>query len=75
MTTTNKTDEECLKQILDLLESRVSIETSFVIDDDTGIVTHQVLKITCGEYVTVSHPEPLEVPLQLAGIVPGTTVN
>jgi len=75
MTMKNKTDEECLQAVLNLLETRVSIETSFIINPDSNLITHQVLKITCGEYTTVSQPEPLEVPMKLVGTLPSTTIN
>jgi len=58
-------DEECLNKFIEFLQDRVSIDTIFVADD-RGNGTHQVLKITCGEFVTYSTPEPLAVPVRPA---------
>lgn len=59
-------DEECLTKFLEFLNERVQLNTNFVQDPDTGLLTHQLIQITCGEFVTVSQPEPLEYPLRLA---------
>ena len=68
-------DEECLQTIIQFLEDRVSINTGFVANDE-GILTHQVLQITCGEYHTVSQPQPLDMPLVFAtGEQQGVTIN
>lgn len=58
-------DEQCLKTVIEFLENRVGISTGFVPRED-GVLTHQVVQITCGEFVTVSTPQPLEVPLRFA---------
>lgn len=69
-------DEDCLKKFLEFLETRVTLDTGFVTDPDTGNITHQVVQISCGEYVTVSHPEPLAIALRPAtGAELGATVN
>lgn len=69
------TDEECLTKFLKFLEGRVAVDTVFV-QDDNGNLTHQILKITCGEYATVSQPEELAVPLRPATADElGATVN
>lgn len=69
-------DEECLSKFIEMLEKRITINTGFVKDPDTEILTHQVLKISCGEYVTISEPEPLDVPLKLATAQEqGVTIN
>lgn len=64
----NLSDRECLDLFIKMLEKRVSIETAFVREIDTGRFTHQVLKVSCGDLMTVSEPEELEWPLQLAGL-------
>jgi hypothetical protein len=64
--TDGRTDEEVLKDVINLLETRVEINTGFIPDGESGNLTHQVLQIVCGEYVTVSAPQPLEFPLRLA---------
>lgn len=70
------TDEECLKTFLEFLSERVTINTGFVRDPESGNVTHQVIQITCGEFTTVSQPTPLEVVLRPAtGTEQGATVN
>jgi hypothetical protein len=69
-------DEQCLEQFIKLLESRVSITTAFAQENETGILTHQYLKIECGEHTMVSQPELLDTPLMLApaGAI-GASVN
>lgn len=70
------TDEECLTKFLEFLETRVSINTAFVRDDDTGNITHQIVEVRCGEYVSVSAPQPLEVALRIADAdETGVTLN
>lgn len=70
------TDEQCLTKFIKFLDDRVSIDTIFIQDPDSGVLTHQILKITCGEYATVSQPQPLEVPLTPATAQDvGATVN
>lgn len=59
-------DEECLKKFLEFLETRVSITTGFIPDEQTGNITHQVLQITCGEFVSVSQPQLLSIKLRVA---------
>lgn len=69
------TDEECLQKFLEFLSERVSINTLFV-QDDADNLTHQILQIKCGEFVSVSEPEPLAVVLRPAtGEELGATVN
>lgn len=55
-------DEKCLAKAIELIEDRVTISTAFVANDE-GVLTHQVLVLTSGEYSTESGPAPLEVPL------------
>ena len=70
------TDEKCLEIFLELLNDRISIETGFIKDEANDNITHQVLQITCGEYVTLSQPEQLGVVLRPAtGAEIGATVN
>lgn len=70
------TDEKCLETFLDLLTERVSITTRFVNDPDTDNITHQILQIDCGEYTTMSNPEPLDTVLRVATAKEqGITVN
>lgn len=57
------TDEKCLEVFQELLGSRVKIGTAYVGDPDTGVLTHQVLLITCGDLRVQSAPEPLAYPL------------
>jgi hypothetical protein len=68
--------EEALQALIQLIQDNdIEINTGFIPDEETGIYTHQVLRITCGEYVTVSQPEPLAIPLQPVGAPEGATVN
>lgn len=69
-------DEECLQKFLEFLNERVTLNTGFIADPDTGNITHQVIQISCGDYVTVSQPEPLDTMLRLATAEEqGITVN
>ena len=61
----SRTDEEVMAEVMQLLETRVSIETGFVADED-GTFTHQIMQLRCGEFVTTSQPEPLAHPLRAA---------
>ncbi len=60
------TDEECLQKFIELMEERVTLNTNFVIEQETGHITHQILSVECGEYRSHSQPEPLEVVLRPA---------
>ena len=69
-------DEQCLSKFLEFLETRVGIETNFIMEPDTDNITHQILRITCGEFTSVSQPEPLSAVLRLAtGEEQGAVVN
>lgn len=59
-------DEECLTTFLKFLDKRVSINTGLIKDEKSGNVTHQVVRIECGEMATVSEPQLLETPLRVA---------
>lgn len=68
-------DEECIAKFLEFLNERISLSSSFLIDDKDNI-THQVLNIQCGEYVSVSEPEQLSIPMRLATAEEqGATIN
>lgn len=72
----NMTDEECLTTFLQFLDERITLNTGFVREPETGNITHQIVQVECGELVTVSQPEPLEVILRPAtGEEIGATVN
>ena len=58
-------DEECLNKFIEMLADRVEIDTVFVADE-RGNGTHQILKVSCGEFVTYSKPEPLAIPVRPA---------
>jgi hypothetical protein len=75
-TTITETDEAKLKRFIDLLEDGIELTTGFIPDEDTGYLTHQVIRVSCGEFVTVSQPEPLVFPLTPAPIAEtGITIN
>jgi hypothetical protein len=56
------TDEEVLFNFSKFFD-RVGISTKFVQDED-GLLTHQVLTMICGEKAIMSEPQKLEWPLQ-----------
>jgi hypothetical protein len=74
---TPETDEQHLQRFLSLFEEgRISINTGFVPDEETGYLTQQVLEVSCGEYTMVSAPQPLAIPLMTAPIAEtGITLN
>lgn len=57
------TDEQALKAFSELLATRVKLGTAYVSDPETGVLTHQLLLITCGDLKLQSAPEALVVPL------------
>lgn len=61
--TTELDDKECVAIVLELLRDRIQIDTAFVQDFASGILTHQVLILRCGDEETASSPEPLSTPL------------
>ena len=70
------TDQQALDKFLEFLGTRISITTAFVNPKDDGILTHQFLRIRCGELDVVSAPEALEVPLKIVTAQElGATVN
>ncbi len=70
------TDEECIQKFLEFLDERITINTAFVRDQETGNLTHQVVQVSCGDLVSLSQPQPLEVILRPAtGEETGATVN
>lgn len=75
----NWSDKDCLDLVIKLLENRVGVTTGFVPDEDTGILTHQILYISCGDLHTMSQPQPLAVPLRSANaeelVEQGISVN
>lgn len=60
------TDEECLTKFLEFLEERIEVTTGFIQEEETGNVTHQVIQVKCGELISVSQPERLNVVLRVA---------
>jgi len=72
----NLDTQERLKLFLQLIESGVEVNTAFIKDEQTDVFTHQILKISCGDYATLSQPEVLATPLRPAtGGELGQTVN
>lgn len=57
------TDEQALAFFSELLATRVRLGTAYVSDPATGVLTHQLILITCGDLHVQSAPEPLVVPL------------
>ena len=57
------TDEQCLETCQELLATRVRLGTAYIADPETGVLTHQLILITCGDIKVQSAPEPLMVPL------------
>ena len=60
------TDEQALAKFIEFLDKRVSITTGFAQTEQDGNLTHQFIKMKCGELEVVSQPELLDVPLRVA---------
>lgn len=59
-------DQQCLELVLTLLNTRVSVNTVLLQGEGTDNVTHEMIRIECGDYITASNPQELEVPLRYA---------
>lgn len=57
------TDAQALATFSELLATRVRLGTAYVSEPETGVLTHQLLLITCGDLKVQSAPEALVVPL------------
>lgn len=69
-------DEDVLALFLEILSTRVGIETAFVPDEDTGDITHQIMQVSCGNYASYSQPEQLGVVLRpVEGARQGVTIQ
>lgn len=70
------TDEQALAKFIELLEKRVSITTGFAQAEQEGNLTHQFLRVRCGDLEVVSQPEELDVPLRVVTAAEsGATIN
>lgn len=67
-------DEEVLIMFNNLVETRLALETRFLAEEDSDIITHQVLTVSCGDMAVISDPAELEFPVQ-AVINTGITVQ
>ena len=74
MTVTEPEQEDADKLYLDglveYLKGRIQIIPNFVINKESGLLTHQVIELVCGDYVSVSEPKPL--PFSLLPVAPQT---
>jgi hypothetical protein len=59
-------DQTKLTTFLQLIEAGVDINTAFVKDEVSDVFTHEMIHISCGDYNTLSQPEPLATPLRPA---------
>ena len=67
-------DKQCLEAFQELLATRIKLGTAYISNPESGVLTHQLLLITCGDIKVQSSPEPLVVPLM--PVVPSeATVN
>ena len=56
-------DEECLAVFSSFFE-RINLSSQFIENDD-GLLTHQVMTIQCGDKIIVSDPSQFDWPLQV----------
>lgn len=60
-------DQDKLITAVHLLENGVEINTAFIKDEDNpDVYTHQVLRVSCGEFEVYSSPEAMQTPLKIA---------
>jgi len=57
------TDQQCLDFFRELLATRIKLGTAYVADPETGVLTGQIILLTCGDITAQSLPEPLTYPL------------
>lgn len=60
-------DEECLEHFA-LFLNRIEIASQPVQNSETGLITHQMLVIQCGEKAVASMPLAFEWPMQPANL-------
>lgn len=76
VTPTDGKDEEILQKFIQMIiDEGIDISVGFV-PDDNGFFTKQFLRISRGEYATLSDPVPMKVPVMPAPFPEaGITVN
>jgi hypothetical protein len=67
MNLSEMTDEQCMDSFQEFLKERVKLGTAYVTDEETGLLTHQILVIEIGELMAQSTPEELTYPFQPIG--------
>lgn len=67
MNLSEMTDEQCMDTFQEFLKERIKLGTAYVTDEETGLLTHQILVIECGDFRAQSEPEQLTYPFQPIG--------
>jgi hypothetical protein len=65
------TDQECLELVTELMDTRLTVQSVYTRDDNTGYLTHEILVFRCGDMEAISSPALLEHPLMPAPIITG----
>lgn len=60
--------EETLEVLSYIMNEKVKVLSRFE-PEDSAVVTHQSLVCICGDFVTMTEPQPLDVPLTPVAIV------
>jgi hypothetical protein len=60
---TKLTDQECMDEFINLLNTRVVLGVSYIMDPSTSFITHHLLTIQVGDLQGSSEPEELPAPL------------
>lgn len=56
-------DKESIELVSALIEKRVQLGVGYVQDPSTGILTHSILSLKCGDLHFASEAEQLDLPL------------
>lgn len=67
MNLSDMTDEQCMDTFQEFLKERIKLGTAYVNDEETGLLTHQILVIECGDLRAQSEPEQLSYPFKPIG--------
>jgi hypothetical protein len=56
-------DEQCLGLVQELLATRIKLGVAYLANQDTGILTHQIMTVECGDFQARSEPALMAFPL------------
>lgn len=74
MNLSDMTDEQCMDTFQEFLKERIKLGTAYVNDEETGLLTHQILVIECGDLRAQTPPEELSYPFKPIGYEPDARI-